>query len=168
MWFEKFLNLLIIIIIIIIIVFLCWVLCFCCLVCVFVFVCLFVCFLGGGFFCCVYFSFRFFLCVSFSILRFWRVKSFLICVCSYQQSWLQNCWGVTISGIIGCGLGTSGWHLMRSSHGTNKPGSCPPSLALILIKLYDCITKSLIMPVLQQGATKNIRLLQISADHQAM
>ena len=118
---------------------------------------LFVCFFGG-FFCCVYFSFLFFLCVSFSILRFgsFRVFLYVFSTAGYRTAGALQYLVVTPFVIIGCELWTSGWHLMRSSHGTNKLGSCPPALALILIKLY-------VLPrAYSKDLLKNMRLLQIS------
>ena len=80
----------------------------------------------------------------------------LISTAGYRTAGALHYLVVTPCVIIGCGLWTSGWHLMRLSHGTNKLGSCPPSLALILIKLF-------VLPrAYSKDLLKNMRLLQIS------
>ena len=105
--------------------------------------------------------FFFFCALVLAFCGFGRFRVFLyvfalISTAGYRTAGALHYLVVTPCVIIGCGLWTSGWHLMRLSHGTNKLGSCPPSLALILIKLF-------VLPrAYSKDLLKNMRLLQIS------
>ena len=134
-------------------VFLFFSLCACVCLCLFVF---------SGFFFVVFVSVFFSFCaLVLAFCGFGRFRVFLyvfapISTAGYRTAGALQYLVVTPFVIIGCGLWTSGWHLMRSSQGTNKLGSCLPSLALILIKLY-------VLPrAYSKDLLKNMRLLQVS------
>ena len=133
-------------------VFLFFSLCACVCLCLFVF---------SGFFFVVFVSVFFSFCaLVLAFCGFGRFRVFLyvfapISTAGYRTAGALQYLVVTPLVIIGCGLWTSGWHLMRSSQGTNKLGSCLPSLALILIKLY-------VLPrAYSKDLLKNMRLLQV-------